>query len=166
MSLSIDLYEVKKDGETKIAEFFDDDLETKHYAEIFNYFKPFLHESMEVLYDTNAAVIAKGFKVTDMSMSDYYVSDEGWSFWVGGEKYTTPKNEIPTEEARMYTLRGTCLRGLDGDFTDKYLNEMYEKEQRYIFGKKDFNHFKKYSRKGVGIHKMEWSEKLIIHNSY
>jgi hypothetical protein len=166
MSLSIDLYEVKKDGETKIAEFFDDDLETKTYASIFEYFKPFLNESTEVLYDTNAAVIAKGFKVEDMSMSDYYVSDEGWSFWVRGEQYTTPKNELSTEEARMYTLHGTCLRGLDGDFTDKYLNEMYEKEQRYIFGKKDFNHFKKYSRKDVGIHKIEWSENLIIHNSY
>jgi|688.fasta_scaffold123664_5 hypothetical protein len=165
MSLSIDLYEVKKEGDSVIVEFFDDDLETKQYVDIFNYFKPFLVESMETVFNTNAALIALGVD-KQVSMTDYYVSAGGWSYWVDNQRYIIPKNEIPTENLKMYTLKGTCLRGLDSTFTDKYLNEMYENEHRYIFGKQNFNHYKKFSKKNVGLNNIQWTENLLVHNSY
>jgi len=164
MSVSIDLYEVASDGEI-IVDFFEDDLEDKRYADLLEHFKDKIEVSSELVYDIESALKEKGYKIEDIRISDYYVNEEGWSFWVD-DKITIPLKDIPSEEAKKYTLRGKCLRGLDSGVTKKYKSEMYKNNKAFIHTKEDFEHYISMAYKKSDVSKIQWFDGLVISNSY
>lgn len=164
MSVSVDLYEVALDGDV-IVDFFEDDLQDQKYADLLEHFKDKIEVSSELVYDIESAVKTKGYKVEDIRMSDYYVSDEGWSFWTE-DKITIPLKDIPSEEAKKYTLRGKCLRGLDSGISKKYKSAMYKNSKAFIHKKEDFEYYIGLTFKKSDVRNIEWKDGLIISNSY
>lgn len=165
MSVSVNLYEVASDGEI-IVDFFEEDLQDKRYADLLEHFKDAIEVSSELLYETSKAVEALGFKFSDVSMSDYYVSEEGWTFWVGDEKFTVSLKDIPSAESTKYTLRGKCLRGLDSGITQKYKSAMYKNEKAFVHTKEDFDYYIGLTYKKSDARNIEWKDGLVISNSY
>lgn len=165
MSFSSDVIRVSKDGE-KIAGFFESESTLPCYKALYDKFKDYFTVKVDKWYDTSA-IIEDLSKQYNISMTDYYVSEDGWRVWVQEQDVAIniPLSEINSTEENYYTLLGSTVIGICNE-PSKYKNWVYKHNKSYIVTQDDLSKVLSYFPKKHYIHSVEMDDNIIIYNSY
>jgi hypothetical protein len=162
MSFSADVVKVDMTGD-KIAGFFESEIDL--YQQLYDKYKDYVTVSSQRAYDTSN-IIEKISESHNISMTDYYVSEDGFNVWVTDldKPINTPLDEIPFIDENYYTLRGTTAIGVY-DEPKKYKSWVYKTNKSYIIDAKDWKKALSFFPKSHKIHEYV-DQDLIIFNSY
>lgn len=165
MSFSSDIVRVGFNGE-KIAGFFESEISSPCYTVLYDKFKKYFTVNVESWYDTSAIVdeISKQYTI---SMTDYYVSQDGWRVWVEelDGAIITPLSEIKSTEENYYTLHGKTIMGLYNE-PSRYKSWVYKNSKSYVVSPTDWKKALSYFPKKHDIHSIEMDDNIIIFNSF
>lgn len=165
MSFSSDVVKVGHTGD-KIAGFFESEISTLCYQSLYDKFKEYFIIEVSRWYDTSA-ILEELSKQYTISMTDYYVSEEGWRVWVQEkeEAIITPLSEIKSTEENYYTLHGETIMGLYNE-PSRYKSWVYKNSKSYVVTPEEWAKALSYFSKKHNIHNIEMDDRIIIFNSF
>jgi hypothetical protein len=161
MSFCAYIVKVDHSGD-KIAQLFESELAEQQA--LYDAFKEYFVIKPETWYHTDDVrdKIAEQYTV---SMSNYYVSEDGYKVWVQelDEPIVTPLSEIKSEVENLYTLYGITQSGIHE--SARYNSWVRKNNKQYIVTLDDWAKALSYFPKNHHIH--EYADKgFIIVNSY
>ena len=162
MSFCAYIVRVDYEGE-KIAKLFESEIPA--FQQLYDTFKEHFIVESENAYHIGD-IIDEISKTHNISMTDYYVSEDGYNVWVDDqdEPINIPLDKIPQTHENTYTLFGTTVMSVY-DEPEKYKSWIYKTGKSYIIDSKDWKKALSFFPKKHKIH--EYADKgLLIFNSF